>query len=167
MDFMYQRTTTTADLSTLPPAIEAALRTYADEHQLEVTDDLPAWVTRSLNPTATSFLGKIFKRRANPTDPDSEHQTLVVLHPTHLIVVVSGAERGVSTLSVPLALASIRDRLVAPAGGGSDVAEGGFTVGGPLGGDGRQGDFFVGTGPPDGERCRDAIRTAISAAKNP
>ena len=156
----YQRTTTAADLSALAPGIGAALREYSDTHQLAITDDLPAWLTRSINPPSTTFFGKLFGRRSNPVDPDSEHQTLIVLHPTHLIVVVSGAERGVSALSCPLAVASMSSTPYVPE---SD----GFSVTGFAGHEGRPGSFYLGTGEPAGTECREAVRSAIVAAKNP
>lgn len=156
----YQRTTVRADLSDLPADVAATLRDHADSTQLTVTDDLPAWITRSINPPSTTFFGKLFGRRSNPVDPDSEHQTLIVLHPTHLIVVVSGAERGVSALSCPLAVASMSSTPYVPK---SD----GFSVTGFAGHEGRPGSFYLGTGEPAGTECREAVRSAIVAAKNP
>ncbi|WP_238421291.1 hypothetical protein [Gordonia sp. 'Campus'] len=156
----YQRTTERADLSDLPADVTAVLRDHAESHQLTLTDDLPSWCTRSINPPSTSLLGKMFGRRSNPVDPDSEHQTLIVLHPTHLLVVVSGAKRGVSALSVPLAVASIASVPGVP-------ATDGFSVTGFPGHEGRPGSFYLGTGQPCGDECREAVRAAIVAAKNP
>ncbi|MDS1115929.1 hypothetical protein RD149_19470 [Gordonia westfalica] len=152
----YQRTTVRADLSALPADLAAALRDHAESRQLTITDDLPAWSTRSINPPASSLAGRLFGRRANPVDPDSEHQTLVVLHPKHLLIVVSGAERGISALSVPLAIASV------DAPGTPD----GFSVTGFAGDDGRPGSHYIGVGEPQGRECRDAVLAAIVAAKN-
>lgn len=154
----YQRTTTRADLSALAPGIGAALREYSDTHQLAITDDLPAWLTRSINPPSTSLFGKLFARRANPVDPDSEHQTLVVLHPTHLIVVVSGARRGTAALAAPLARATMDDELT-----DDSLASTGFTVTGFHDG---PGSFHIGVGAPDGTQCHDEVKAAIIAAKN-
>lgn len=153
----YERTTTRADLSDLTATIAAALREHAESRRLTLTDDLPAWSTRSINPPAASWLGKLLGRRANPVDPDSEHQTLVVLHPTHLIVVISGAERGVAAMSAPLSLASIEQ---------PESADG-FAVSGFAGDAGRPGTFYLGVGEPDGDECREAVRAAITAARNP
>ncbi|KAF0969646.1 MULTISPECIES: hypothetical protein [Gordonia] len=153
----YQRTTVRADLSALPADLAAALRDHAESRQLTITDDLPAWITRSINPPSSSLTGKLFGRRANPADPDSEHQTLVALHPTHLLVVVSGANRGISALSVPLAVASVE----------TPESADGFAVTGFAGQDGRPGSYHLGVGEPHGAECLEAVRAAIVAAKNP
>ncbi|QMU20609.1 hypothetical protein FOV72_10100 [Gordonia rubripertincta] len=153
----YQRTTVRADLSALPADVAAALRDHAASRQLTITDDLPAWSTRSINPPASSAIGRLLGRRANPADPDSENQTLVVLHPTHLLVVNSGAERGISALSVPLAIASIE----------APESPDGFGVTGFAGDGGRPGSYYLGVGEPQGAECREAVRAAIVAAKNP
>ncbi|MET9202003.1 hypothetical protein [Gordonia sp. NPDC003585] len=154
----YQRTTTHADLTDLAPGMATALREHAESHQLQITDDLPAWITRSINPPSTTFFGKLFGRRANAVDPDSEHQTLVVLHPTHLIVVVSGAQRGTSALSVPLARASMQQL--------GPTSDDGFSVTG-FGADAQPGSLHIGVGAPDGTACQEAVRAAIVGAKNP
>lgn len=146
-----------ADLSALPADVAAALRDHAASRQLTITDDLPAWSTRSINPPASSAIGRLLGRRANPADPDSENQTLVVLHPTHLLVVNSGAERGISALSVPLAIASIE----------APESPDGFGVTGFAGDGGRPGSYYLGVGEPQGAECREAVRAAIVAAKNP
>ncbi|ASR02277.1 hypothetical protein GCWB2_07330 [Gordonia rubripertincta] len=146
-----------ADLSALPADVAAALRDHAASRQLTITDDLPAWSTRSFNPPASSAIGRLLGRRANPADPDSENQTLVVLHPTHLLVVNSGAERGISALSVPLAIASIE----------APESPDGFGVTGFAGDGGRPGSCYLGVGEPQGAECREAVRAAIVAAKNP
>jgi hypothetical protein len=39
-------------------------------------------MTHSENSPASSAFGKLLRRRANPSDPDEEHWTAVVLHPT-------------------------------------------------------------------------------------
>ncbi|MEO9330411.1 hypothetical protein [Gordonia aurantiaca] len=153
----YERTTTRADLSDLTAAVAAALREHAEARHLVLTDDLPAWSTRSINLPASSWPARLFRRRSNPADPDSEHQTLVVLHPTHLIVVVSGARRGISAMSAALAVASIDQ---------PETADG-FSVTGFVGDEGRPASFYLGVGEPAGDECREAVRAAIVAAKNP
>lgn len=162
---MYVRSTATADLSALPPDIAVALREYAETHQLVITDDLPAWITRSQNLPASSRLGRMLGRRANSADPDDEHQTLIVVHPTHLVIVISGAVRGVSVVSVPLVQASMSPgtRL-----GGADTADHGFSVLGFPGHEGQPGSLYLGLGPePEGTDCAGTVRAAIAAAKNP
>lgn len=157
---MYRRSTADADLSALPADARTALHNYASAHRLELDVTMPAWVTRSENLPSRSWIGRLLGRRANPADPDDEHQTLVILHPTHLIVEVSGAERGITAMSVPLASASIAD---APPNSGDR----GFTVGGWDSSDGAAGTFFIGLGPEDaGTRCAEAVRAAVASAKN-
>lgn len=161
---LYERSTVATDLDDLPTDMRASLDAYGLAHQLTFTEALPAWCTRSVNPPSNTMMGKLFRRRANPTDKDSEHQTAVIVHPTHVIVVISGAERGVSVLSAPLAVASISD---GPAVGGVGPDEPGFTITGLPGDAGRPGSFYVGLGPePAGRECADAVRAAVAAAKN-
>ena len=94
----YQRTTVRADLSDLPADVAATLRDHAESTQLTVTDDLPAWITRSINPPSTTFFGKLFGRRSNPVDPDSEHQTLIVRGRTWGVGTVVSARRRVDVV---------------------------------------------------------------------
>ncbi|MDL9945788.1 hypothetical protein QSJ19_09340 [Gordonia sp. ABSL11-1] len=160
----YERTTVATDLDDLPTDMRAALGAYGLAHQLSLDDALPAWSTRSVNPPSTTMMGKLFRRRANPTDPDSEHQTVVIVHPSHVIVVISGSERGVTVLSTPLAIASITD---GPTIGGVGSGETGFTITGLPGDAGWPGSFYVGLGPePAGRDCAEAVRAAVVAAKN-
>jgi hypothetical protein len=163
----YRRTTREIDLSEIPPDMRAALSEYATAHQLTITEDLPAWLTRSENPPSTSAFGRLLKRRANPADPDSEHQTLVVLHPTHLIVTISGAERGVNVLSVAFAAASVADGHGLGPSAPMPEGESGFSVTGFSGDEGRPGSFYIGVGPEQaGRDCRDRVVGAVLAAKN-
>ncbi|MYR06450.1 hypothetical protein GTV32_09040 [Gordonia sp. SID5947] len=163
---LYQRSTAPADIDDLPIDMRAALDAHALANRLDLGDSPPAWLTRSVNPPSNTLLGKLFHRRANPRDPDSEHQTVVILHPRNLIVVVSGARRGISVLSVPLASAS-----VSAASGPTGVpisGEIGFTVSGFAGEHGGPGSYHLGMGPePAGTECAEAVRAAITAAKNP
>ncbi|MGW0038843.1 hypothetical protein [Gordonia sp. NPDC003376] len=163
----YRRSTSVADLSDLPRGLRDALRNHAQSHQLTITDGLPAWLTRSENPPSSSLLGRAFKRRANSADPDAEHQTLVIVHPTHLIVAISGAVRGESVLSGPLVALSVARRSIPHADRVSD-AEAGLSITGLRIESGETGSFYVGLGPEQaGHECADAVRAAIDAAKNP
>jgi hypothetical protein len=56
---------------------------------------------------AGSAFGKLLRRGANPSDLDEEHWTVVVLHPTQILVTVDGAKRGTAVLSLPLVQASV------------------------------------------------------------
>ncbi len=163
---MYVRHTRPVAMSELAPQAREKLAEHAESRQLDLAD-VRMWLTHSENPPADSGFGKLLRRRANSADPDVEHDTVVVLHPTHVMVVIDGAKRGTSVLSLPLAQAS-----VVP-GTGLDpklshlAAEAeGFTITGLEGA--RPGSFFVGLGPePAAAECFSAIKSAITAAKNP
>jgi hypothetical protein len=163
----YLRRTRSVHLNELAPHVREKLADHAESRQLELTG-VRMWLTHSENPPATSGLGKLMRRRANSADPDAAHDTVVVLHPTHVLVAIDGARRGTSVLSLPLLQASIArgtglgaelDRLSGDTGG--------FTLTGIEGGD-RPGSYYVGLGTePDAAECFTALESAIAAAKNP
>jgi hypothetical protein len=163
----YERSTQMVRFDQLSMAMTEALAKHAESQQLVLADDMPAWLTHSVNRPSTSWLGKLFGRRTNTTDKDTEHDVLVVLHTTHMVVVTSGRKRGTDAISVPLAQASVR------VGGAledsfSAVEDSGVTVGGFPGAHGQAGTFYIGLGPePAGAECAEAIRAAITDAKNP
>lgn len=163
---MYLRHTRTVRFDELPERMRSKLIEHAEARQV-VLSDLRLWLTHSQNPPAASGLGKLLRRRANPTDSDSEHDTVVVLHPTQVLVVTDGANRGTSALSLPLAQASVATGT--SFGAKLDAISGdrdGFTITGFPGE--RVGSFYIGLGPePAGTDCFAAVRDAISAAKNP
>ncbi|GAC68667.1 hypothetical protein [Gordonia soli] len=165
----YRRSTRSVDLAELPPDMRLALTEHAETQHLRLADDLPAWLTRSENPPSTNRIGRLLGRRANSADPDSEHQTLVLLHPTQLIVVTSGAERGVTALSVPLAQATVAPGSALTVGGVATPDDGySFSVTGFAGHEGRPGSFYLGMGADEaGLECRTRVRDAITAARNP
>jgi hypothetical protein len=150
---MYVRHTRSVQLDELPAHIRGKLADHAESRQIQL-NGVRAWLTHSENPPASSGLGKLLRRRANSADPDDEHCSVLVLHQTQIMVVVDGAKRGTSALSLPLAQASVAD----------DAA--GFTLTG-LPGE-QIGSFFVGLGPEAAAtECFSAVRSAITAAKNP
>lgn len=150
---MYIRHTQSVGIDQLPTRMRTKLAEHAESRQVDLAD-IRLWLTHSQNPPANSGLGKLLRRRANPADPDDEHTTVVVLHPTQLLVVIDGAKRGTSALSLPLSQASVATN-----------AEG-FTITGFPGE--RVGSFYVGMGPePAANECFSAVRAAISAVKNP
>ena len=164
---MYKRSTRMVRFDELSMEMTAALAEHAQSHQLVLSDDMPAWLTSSQNLPSNSLLGKVFRRKANWTDPDAAHEVLVVIHSTHLIVVTAGEKRGTAVLSVPMSQASARvgsaleDTFAA-------VEDSGITLGGFPGEHGQAGTFYIGLGPePAGAECAEAIREAITAAKNP
>jgi hypothetical protein len=162
----YVRHTRAVQLDELPGRVRDKLAEHAESRQIDL-GNVRAWLTHSENPPASSGFGKLLKRRANPADPDEEHRTIVVLHPTQVLVVIDGAKRGTSVLSLPLAQASL-----APGPGlagklnAEAVESTGFTLTGFPGE--QPGSFYVGLGPEsDAQECISAVRSAITAARNP
>lgn len=162
---MYARHTRPATIGDLAGHVREKLTAHADSHQL-ILNDVQAWLTHSENLPSGSGLGKLLRRRANPSDPDAEHDTVVVLHSTHLLVAIDGAKRGTSVLSLPLAQASVASGTGLDARLGTVASEtGGFTISG-LAGD-SPGSFYVGLGTePAAVECFSAVEAAITAAKN-
>ena len=166
---MYLRHTQEVRLAELPDHIRNKLAEHAESRQI-VLGNPRAWVTRSQNPPASSAFGKLLRRRANPVDPDEEHYTVVLLHPTQILVVTDGAKRGTAVLSLPLAQASVvpgsgLSATLNPATTGLGADAGGFTI---TGFSGEQvGSFYVGLGPEVAAvECFSAVQSAISTAKN-
>jgi hypothetical protein len=153
---LYVRHTRSSRIVELPRRICGKLAEHASSHQIDL-NDVQVWLTHSENPPASSVFGKLLGRRANPADPDDEHWTALVLHPTHLLVATDGAKRGTAVISVPLAQASV----TADTGDGDPA---GFTITGFPGE--QTGSYYVGLGPePDAAGCVSAVHEAISAAK--
>jgi hypothetical protein len=162
---LYVRHTQSVQFDQLPKRIASELIEHAESRQIDL-GNVRLWQTHSENPPASSGLGKLLRRRSNPTDPDVAHSTVVVLHPTQLLVATDGAKRGTSVLSVPLSQASVTDgrALSAKLGPGLGAAHG-FTITG-LPGE-QVGSFYLGLGPePAAAECFSAVRAAIAAAKN-
>ena len=164
---MYVRHTRSVQMNELDSRVRDELIAHAESRQINLTD-VRVWLTHSENPPADSGFGKLLRRRANPTDPDVEHDTVLVLHWTHIVIAVDGAKRGTSVLSVPLIQASIATGAGLPATVGKGVGESsGFTITG-FGGDVRPGSFYVGMGvEPAAGDCFTAVESAITVAKNP
>ncbi|MFT3898725.1 MAG: hypothetical protein QM728_00550 [Gordonia sp. (in: high G+C Gram-positive bacteria)] len=144
---LYRRSTTRTSLPELPSEVRARVDEAAFANQLTVASDAPAWATHSVN------LG-------NRVDPDIESDTYVVLGAADIVVVISGAERGMHHLTLPLRDASIADDTVA---GG---VERGMTITGLPGDHSSAGSCYVGLGPePAAQECLDAVVAAVTAAK--
>ncbi len=164
---LYERSTKMVRFNELSMEMTGALARHAESHQLVIADDMPAWLTHSVNLPSQSLLGKLFGRRANRADKDREHDVLVVLHTTHLLLVTSGENRGTAALSVPLSQASVRVGSALETSF-TAIEDSGITVGGFPGDHGQAGTFYIGLGPePAGAECAEAIRAAITDAKNP
>jgi hypothetical protein len=163
---MYVRNTQAVQLNELPAHIANKLAEHAEPRQIDLKN-VRAWLTHSQNPSASSGFGKLLRRRANPSDPDDEHYTIVVLHPTQVLVAIDGAKRGTAVLSLPLAQASLADGLGLTGTLKSEaIDQAGFTLTGIPGE--HTGSFYIGLGPePAAAECISAVRSAITAAKNP
>jgi len=163
---MYVRHTRAVQLDELSGPIRDKLAEHAESREIDLRS-VRAWLTHSENPPASSGFGKLLKRRANPSDPDDEHCTVVVLHPTQVLVAIDGAKRGTSVLSLPLAQASLATGLGLTGALTSAAIDGtGFTLTGFPGE--QTGSFYIGLGPEaDAAECISAVRSAITAAKNP
>jgi hypothetical protein len=155
----YVRHTRSVRFDDLPPRISDKLAEHAESRQIDLlgaSGDVRIWLTHSENPPARSALGKLLRHRVNPTDPDSQHWTALVLQATHILVATDGKFRGTSVLSLPLAQASVA------ADTGLDD---GFTITG-FPGD-QVGSLYVGLGPePAAAECLSAVHAAVIAAKN-
>jgi hypothetical protein len=163
---LYERHTQSVQFDQLPTRIVTKLTEHAESRQIGL-DSVSLWQTRSENPRASSGLRRLLRRRANPTDPDEEHITVVLLHPTQLLVAVDGARRGTSVLSLPLSQASVTVGSAFSSKLDPALSEAhGFTITGYPGE--RAGSFFLGLGPePAAAECLSAVREAIAAAKKP
>jgi hypothetical protein len=160
----YVRHTRSIQLDELPPRLRNRLAQHAESREIDLRN-VRVWITHSENPLTGSGFGKLLRRRANPSDSDEEHWTVVVLHSTQLLVVVDGAKRGTSALSLPLLQASL-SAATGPDGPFPEAADpAGFTLNG-FSGD-QVGSFYVGLGPEAAAgECVSTVRSAIAAAKN-
>ena len=164
---MYRRSTRETRLEELAAPVREALTKHAAQHQLTIGSDVRVWITHSENPPADGFFGKLFSQRANSADPDAEHDSIIVLHSSHLVFVTTGDKRGTTALSVPLAVASMQRGSAIAAKLGVTGPNDGVTVTGFPGDHGNAGSYFVGLGPDAaGAACASAIEAAIVLAKN-
>jgi hypothetical protein len=163
---LYVSTTHEARLEGLPPTLLAAVRAHAERASLGL-EGARVWCTHRENPPQTSFLGKLFGRRSNPADPDAEHDMVLVLTATHLVVATGGPTREATVMSVPLLGATAtRGLVMAAALGHLDTpGDDGISIGGFPGTEGRPGTYFFGMGGPEADTCFGAVRDALAAAK--
>jgi hypothetical protein len=149
----YERSTTAASLSTLPEPIQAAINAKAEQLQLTVAPDAPAYLTHSVR--------RKKKRLFGGGDPDSEHDTALVIGAKDILVATHGEKRGTAVLHARLDDAHIEQL---PRIGNLDPGDG-MSINGFPGAEGARGSFYVGLGAPDGEAARQALTEAIRAAK--
>lgn len=159
----YVRHTESVRLDQLPERISNKLAEHAASRQIDLKN-IRVWLTHSENPPADSGLGKLLRRRVNPADPDHEHYSVVVLHPTQILIAIDGAKRGTAVLSLPLSQASVAAGPGVKSATRADDGPG-FTITGFSGE--QAGSFYVGLGPETAAtECFSSVRAAISAAKN-
>jgi hypothetical protein len=152
----YQRSTEALTLGGLPEAIRAAIRDRADSRQLTIADDAPAYLTHSVKLKKSG----LFSRMTKTADPDTEHDTALVLGPKDVYVCTSGAHRGISVM-----VARLEDVHLDDLGGLLDTKDGMSVNGFPVSGEEARGSLYVGLGAPAGERARGALEEAIRRAK--
>jgi len=166
---LYESLTRSCPLQGVPAPLLAALEAQAGKASLSL-GGVHVWCTHRVNPAATSFFGKLIGRRANPHDPDAEHDMVLVLHPTHLLVGTCGASRGATVLSIASLVATVsRGSVLAGAfAQRADLpSDDGLTIAGFPGVEGRPGTYFFGMGGPEADACYAAVSAAVAAAKNP
>jgi hypothetical protein len=163
---MCVRHTQAVQLGELPARIGNKLTEHAESRRIELKN-VRVWMTHSENSSASSGFGKLLWRRAHPSDPDEEHWTALVLHPTQILVVIDGAKRGTAAPSLPVAQASMAPGIGLGAALNVKAGEpGGFTLTGFEGA--QTGSFCIGLGAEDAAaECISAVLSAITAAKNP
>ncbi len=156
----------------MPAALLSAIEKHAADASIQLVD-VHAWCTYRTNPPSTSFFGKLLGRRSNHVDADTEHEMVLVLHRTHLLVGTHGASRGTAVLSLPLLQATITrgSKLVGALAGLASIADlptdDGITIDGFPGTEGRPGSYFFGMGGAEADACFEAVREAVLRAKNP
>lgn len=168
---LYRSETRSIPIPQLPAALRNALFMHAEAKKLKLAT-ARAWLTRRENPPSETMFGKLLKKRSNGADPDAEHEMVLVVHDTHLLVGTSGARRGTSILSLPLLVATVtRGSLLAARlhTGAIDVpSDDGLTISGFPGHDGSPGTYFMGLGAgAAAAECAHAALAAVEAAKNP
>jgi len=152
---LYRSQTRSIPIPSLPSTLRNALLTFADTKKLKMVG-AQAWLTHRENPASTTMLGKLLKKRVNAADPDAEHDLVLVVHGTHLLIGASGSARGTKVHGVPLAKATMtRER-------GADA---GLTIGGFAG---EPTTHFMGLeAGVDADACVEAVTRAIEAAHAP
>lgn len=150
---LYRSQTRSIAIPSLPSTLRNALLTYADTKKLKMVG-ARAWLTHRENPASTTMLGKLLKKRVNAADPDAEHDLVLVVHATHLLIGASGTARGTKIHSVTLAKATM-----------TRGADGGLTIGGFAG---EPTTHLMGLGAgAEADACAEAVTRAIEAAQPP
>jgi hypothetical protein len=158
----YERRTTATTLGALPGSVRDAVLERAEQTQLTLTADAPAFLTHSRRLKKPGLFGRL----TGTADRDSEHLTALVIGAKDVLVANHGEQRGTAVLAARLEdveVGSSLDRLAAERTGDEGVTVTGF----PVAGEGvtSRGSYYVGLGPPDGASARGALETAVRRAK--
>jgi hypothetical protein len=154
----YERSTQALTLAALPEPLRSAVRAKAQAQQLTVADDAAAFLTHSKRRKKPGMLARVTKTG----DPDTAHDTALVIGAKDVLVCTHGEQRGTAVLVARLEDVDTEDRLAAMRND-SGISLNGFPVSGAEG-SGR-GSFFFGLGAPDGDAAREALESAIRTAK--
>ncbi|MEV6927772.1 hypothetical protein AB0M46_25175 [Dactylosporangium sp. NPDC051485] len=153
---LYDRTSRSISYDDLDPALRAAIEQHADERLLGPVRPVAAVDTHSVN---LKRKGGLFGRLAGRSE--KEHRTVALLLPQALVVVTTGAERGVVVMSTRLAdisrIGADDPRLVVDSG---MRVESRWNVGNDVA------SYYVGLGDdPAGHEFRERLRAAVVAAR--
>jgi hypothetical protein len=149
----YERRTTATTLADLPQPVRTAVAEHAEQRDLAIDPEAPAFLTNSRRLHKPGLLA----RMTGTGDQDAEHLTALVIGARDVIVCTHGEQRGTAVFSTRLEQASVSTLPLAPDGDGMSVC--GFPVSEEVG------SFYVGLGEPDGDAARNTLRAAIKAAK--
>ena len=158
----YERRTTETTLGALPGSVRDAVLERAEQAQLTVSADAPAFLTHSRRLKKPGLFGRL----TGTADRDTEHLTALVIGARDVLVANHGEERGTAVLAARLEdveVGSSIDRLAAERTGDDGVTVTGFPV--AVEGVTSRGSYYVGLGPPHGERAREALEAAVRQAK--
>ena len=155
---LYRSQTRPIPIPALPSLLRNALFMHADKKKLKMKE-AHAWLTHRENPASETMLGKLFGKRSNEADPDADHDMVLVVHATHLLMGTSCVSVGTSIRSLLL--------LAATATRGNERDDG-LTIGGFPADDVDSAPYFMGLGAgADAEECVRAVMAAVLAAKVP
>jgi len=159
----YERRTTATTLGALPGPVRDAVLERAEQTQLTVSADAPAFLTHSRRLKKPGLFGRL----TGTADRDSEHLTALVIGAKDVLVANHGEERGTAVLAARLEDVEVGssplDRLAAERTGDDGVTVTGFPV--AVEGVTSRGSYYVGLGPPEGARAREALEEAVRSAK--
>ncbi|GAA2385674.1 hypothetical protein [Dactylosporangium salmoneum] len=153
---LYDRTSRTISYDDVDPALRAAIEQHAEERLLGPVRPVAVVDTHSVNLKKGGLFGRLAGRS------EKEHRTVALLLPQALVVVTTGAERGVVVMSTRLPdIARI---------GGRDpqlIVDSGVSVESRWNGHNQDiVSYYVGLGDdPAGREFQDRLRAAVVAAR--